>query len=584
MDSGVRPARQSVAEHLRRGAPDCPPAGRAGRARVAGAYRRARRTGVGARRLDPCIRHAGLDGAATAVYGAAYGLLPIGWIIVNAVFLYNLTVVTGQFEIVKASVGHLSARSADSGAAHRVLVRRLHRGRGGVRHARRDLLGAADGPRLHAALLRRARAHRQHRAGRLRRHRDADSHARGRDRHPGDDASAQMAGRQLPFVSLIVPAWLVVTMSGWRGFVGVWPAVLVCGGVFAVVQFFWSNFVGPELVDIVGGLASLLALAVFCRVWKPAEVWEFPEVRARVGLPHAVSGQPSAARSRTALSCAPGCPGCSSASWSSSGAWRRQGVPERRAVRVRALPRRPAGQSSARCCRRAGTCRCCTVWCSATSPSRPPPWIAPASDDPQYRSTRAEAARYTLNWLSATGTGILIAALATAVYLGVSFGQVLSIAAHDVRRMRYPLLTIALMLSLGFVTRYGGTDATLGLAFTKTGWFYPFFAAIPRLARRRADRLGHELERPVRQPAEDHRRAARPQPGAHRHGQQHGRRHGQDDRRAEHRRRDGVHGPGGPGRPDPPLRLLAQRRAGGHHGRHRHAAGVRHSVDDSGGT
>jgi lactate permease len=99
-------------------------------------------------------------------------------------------------------------------------------------------------------------------------------------------------------------------------------------------------------------------------------------------------------------------------------------------------------------------------------------------DDPQYRNTRAEPARFTFNWLSATGTGILIAALITAVYLRVPVGQVLSIAAMTFRRMRNPLITIALMLSLGYVTRYGGTDATLGLAFTRTGWFYPFFAAL----------------------------------------------------------------------------------------------------------
>jgi lactate permease len=98
-------------------------------------------------------------------------------------------------------------------------------------------------------------------------------------------------------------------------------------------------------------------------------------------------------------------------------------------------------------------------------------------NDASYRNTRAEAARYNLNWLSATGTGILIAAILTAFYLRVPFGQVLAIAAMTLRRMRYPLLTIAVMLSLGYVTRYGGTDATLGLAFTKTGWLYPFFAA-----------------------------------------------------------------------------------------------------------
>ncbi|HKT82125.1 MAG TPA: L-lactate permease, partial [Vicinamibacterales bacterium] len=98
-------------------------------------------------------------------------------------------------------------------------------------------------------------------------------------------------------------------------------------------------------------------------------------------------------------------------------------------------------------------------------------------DDPAYRNSRAEAARYNLNWLSATGSGILIAALATALYLRVSFGEMLRIAGMTFRRMRNPLLTIALMLALGYVTRYGGTDATLGLAFTRTGWFYPFFAA-----------------------------------------------------------------------------------------------------------
>ena len=164
-------------------------------------------------------------------------------------------------------------------------------------------------------------------------------------------------------------------------------------------------------------------------------------------------------------------------------------------------------------------------------------------DDGAYRNTRAEAARYNLNWLSATGTGILIAAILTAFYLRVPFGQVLAIAAMTFHRMRYPLLTIALMLSLGYVTRYGGTDATLGLAFTKTGWLYPFFAAylgwlgvaltgsdtssnvlFGSLQKITAQQLG-----PGSDP--DHDR------------EQHRRRDGQDDRRPEHRRRDRVDGP-----------------------------------------
>jgi L-lactate permease len=98
--------------------------------------------------------------------------------------------------------------------------------------------------------------------------------------------------------------------------------------------------------------------------------------------------------------------------------------------------------------------------------------------DAAYRNEHAEAAVFTLNWVSATGTAILLAALATAVFLRVSVQQVLSIAFLTMRRMRAPLATIMLMLALGFVTRYGGTDATLGLAFTKTGVLYPFFAAM----------------------------------------------------------------------------------------------------------
>ena len=133
-------------------------------------------------------------------------------------------------------------------------------------------------------------------------------------------------------------------------------------------------------------------------------------------------------------------------------------------------------------------------------------------DDPAYRSQRAEAARFTVNWASATGTAILLAAIASALYLRVSLAQFLAVALIDAApHARRRCSTIMLMLSLGFVTRYGGTDATLGLAFTKTGWLYPFFADAARLARRRADRIRHQLERAVRQPAEDHRAAARVQ-------------------------------------------------------------------------
>jgi lactate permease len=426
--------------------------------------------------------------AATALYGAAYGLLPIGWIIVNAVFLYNLTVETGQFGIVKSSVANLSADRRIQALLIAFSFGAFIEGASGfgtpVAICSALLMGLGFTPLYAAGLALIA---------------NTAPVAFGAIGTPILTLAAvtgipamtlsQMAGRQLPFVSIIVPIWLVVTMSGWRGFVGVWPAVLVSGGVFAVAQFFWSNYVGPELVDIVGGLLSLGALTAFCRVWKPREVWQFPEERAAGAGAQGrltVSAEATAVKKPdpTAENAIPRA--------LLVRAWMPWvflsvmvilwGLPSMKAL----LNGGPAGLEAYRAGRPA-----------VINMVQSPTWDVPLLhryvfrefpveatavdrgriDDAQYRNVRAEAARYNLNWLSATGTGILIAAIATAIYLGIPFAQVLAIAAMTFRRMRNPLLTIALMLSLGFVTRYGGTDATLGLAFTKTGWLYPFFAA-----------------------------------------------------------------------------------------------------------
>jgi lactate permease len=279
-----------------------------------------------------------------------------------------------------------------------------------------------------------------------------------------------MAGRQLPFVSLIVPAWLVVTMSGWRGLRGVWPAVLVCGGTFAIVQYAWSNFVGVELVDIVGGLATIGALALLLRIWQPRVHWDFP------------GSTPSAQALAEAKVVQPGAVLRAWVPWLFlSVAVILWGLAPVKAF----LNGGPRGLAAYRAGER-------PVVSAVLSPIwnvplvhrlvfRDYPVLPVRVDraritDPAYRGERAEAAQFTLNWLSATGTAILFAALATAAFLRVSLSQLLAVAVSTLRRMRAPLATIMLMLSLGFVTRYGGTDATLGLAFTRTGVLYPFFA------------------------------------------------------------------------------------------------------------
>ena len=434
---------------------------------------------------------------ATAVYGAAYGLLPIGWIIVNAVFLYNLTVETGQFGIVKASVANLSADRRIQALLIAFSFGAFIEGASGfgtpVAICSALLMGLGFTP-LYAAGLALIANTAPVAFGAIGTPILTLAAVTGL---PAATLSA-MAGRQLPFVSVIIPIWLVVTMSGWSGLAGVWPAVLISGGVFAIAQYAWSNFVGPELVDIVGGLLSLGALTLCCRVWRPREIWLFPEER------NAPSGKPipSAGRPTRSGSADRGTPAAAPAGVAVAApaiarpalirAWMPWvflsvmvilwGLPSMKAL----MNGGTEGLSAFRAGRPA-------VVSMALSPTWDVPLLhryvyrdfpveATAVDrakmnEASYRNTRAEAARYNLNWLSATGTGILIAAILTAFYLRVPFGQVLAIAAMTLRRMRFPLLTIAIMLSLGYVTRYGGTDATLGLAFTKTGWLYPFFAA-----------------------------------------------------------------------------------------------------------
>ena len=410
---------------------------------------------------------------ATAIYGAAYGFFPIGWIILNAVFLYSLTVATGQFEIVKASVARLSADRRVQALLIAFSFGAFIEGAAGfgtpVAITAALLMGLGFSP-LYAAGLSLIANTAPVAYGAI----GTPILTLGAVTGISPDLLSAMAGRQLPFVSLLVPAWLVVTMSGWRGLRGAWPAVLVCGGSFAIVQFLWSNFVGPELVDIMGGLVSLGCLALFCTWWRPAETWDFP---LAAGTTPSIVPAPSAIpRADLVRAWMP---------WVFLSVfvtvW---GIGPSKAF----LNGGPAGTA---------------LYLDKHVAPPPHAVLSPAFEvpalhrmvfrehpvevdavdrgrmhDPAYKAKRAEAARFNLNWLSATGTAILLAALATAVFLRIPPMIVLSTAGSTIKRMRWPLLTIAFMLSLGFVTRYGGTDATLGLAFTKTGWLYPFFAAM----------------------------------------------------------------------------------------------------------
>ncbi len=409
--------------------------------------------------------------AATAIYGAAYGFLPIGWIVLNALFLYSLTVATGQFDVLKASVGRLSDDRRIQALLVAFAFGAFIEGASGfgtpVAICSALLIGLGFTPLYAAGLSLIA---------------NTAPVAFGAIGTPiltlgavtGIPATTigVMAGRQLPFVSLIVPAWLIVTMSGWRGLRGVWPAVMLCGGTFAIVQFVWSNYVGVELVDIAGGLASIAVLALLCRVWQPRDHWSDAAVaagaasdagqsRVRQGVSqgHTTSaGSPLPARSAAVRAWMP---------WLFLSiaviAW---GLPATKA----ALTGPVLSPSLEVPLLNRTVFRDFPVVTARVDPAR--------ISDPVYRKGHAEAAVLALNWASATGTAILLAALASALYLRVAPRQLLAIALETLGRMRAPLATIMIMMALGFVTRYGGTDATLGLAFTRSGRLYPFFATL----------------------------------------------------------------------------------------------------------
>ena len=397
----------------------------------------------------------------TTIYGAAYGLFPIGWIVVGAIFLYNLSVTSGTFAVVKQSVARLS-----SDRRIQALL---------VAFSFGAFIEGASGfgtPVAISAALLMGLGFTPHRAASLSLIANTAPVAFGALATPiltlasvtGLPAFTlgAMAGRQLPFVSVLIPAWLVVVMSGWRGLRSVWPAVLACGGSFAAVQFIWSNYVGPELVDIVGGLVSLGCVGVLCLKWRPRDhATEAVTSRpahlpgrqvARAWLPWIVLsvfvtlwGLTPVKRLLTTGSWLPGNgPGVPLSRWLAP----QVEVPGLHKRVFREYPVVPAAVDAARI------------------------------GDAAYQRAHAEAAVFTGNWLSATGTGILLAALATAWLLRIPRRTVFTVARDTARQMRRSLLTISLMMALGFVTRYGGTDATLGLAFTKTGVMYPFFAAM----------------------------------------------------------------------------------------------------------
>jgi lactate permease len=374
---------------------------------------------------------------AAALNGAAYGLFPIGWIVLNAIFVYDITVSTGKFEVVKDTIAGLASDRRIQVLLIGFSFGAFIEGAAGfgtpVAICAAMLIGLGFRP-LPAAGLALIGNTAPVAYGAL----ASPIIALARVTELPIEKLSAMVGRQLPFFSLIVPFWLVWAMAGFEGMAEVWPACLVAGLFFAVPQFLVSNFHGPWLVDIIAALVSIVATYVLLKFWQPKRNFRFPGEGEGILEHHE---KPSAREARLAWM-----------PWIVLSvfvfAW---GVPA-----VKDLLNRISNPTFA------------VPYLDKMVLRAPPVVLKPA----------AEGATFNLNWFSATGTSLLIAGIVSGLLLGLGPGQLARIYAGTLKRVRFSLLTIAAMLALGFTTRYAGSDATMGLAFASTGHFFPFFSAL----------------------------------------------------------------------------------------------------------
>jgi len=381
----------------------------------------------------------------TAFLGGLFGLLPIGWIVLNVIFMYQLTTDTGLFEVLQKSITGITNDRRLQLLLVAFCFGAFFEGAAGfgtpVAVTAAIMMGLGFKP-LAAAGLSLIANTAPVAYGALGTPIVVLAAVTGLDLL---DLSA-MVGRQLPFFSVLVPFWLIWAFVGFRRMIEIWPAILVAGVSFAIPQFLVSNFHGPWLVDVIAAIVSMGSLALFLKIWHPKEIW-LSTSREGETVSHAEAQKQRVAtgysRSQVFKAWTP---------------WVILSV----LVFLWGLPQ-------------------IKNWLNEISVFKFP--IEGLHNlvikvPPVVPKPTPEAAVYVLNWLSATGTGILIAAIIAGLVMGLSVPKMVQTYGRTLKLVRFSLLTIAAMLALGFTTKGAGLDATLGLAFAHAGYFYPFFGAM----------------------------------------------------------------------------------------------------------
>jgi lactate permease len=381
------------------------------------------------------------------VLGAITGFFPIGWIVLNVIFLYRLTVERGSFQTLQTTIGGVTEDRRLQLLLIAFSFGAFFEGASGfgtpVAVTGAILIGLGFSP-LAASGLSLIANTAPVAYGAL------GTPIAGLASVTGLDpfALGAMVGRQLPFFSLIVPFWLIWAFAGYRGMKEIWPAILVTGVSFAIPQFLISNFINPWIVDIGASLISMACLIGFLKIWKPKVVWTSPALRTRDDSAATMSARPAKTVEK----------------------------PDTAQVWFSLLPWIIVcvilllwGTNAVK-----GVLNAYATW------NYPVPGLHNMINKvaPVVPAPTKEGAVFSFTWLSYTGSGMLIAAIISGLLMGFSPAGLVKEYGKTIRICAYSLITISAMLAIGTLTRLSGIDATLGLAFAGTGVLYPFFGTL----------------------------------------------------------------------------------------------------------
>jgi lactate permease len=382
-----------------------------------------------------------------SLLGVVIGFFPIGWIVLNVIFLYRITVETGRFELLQRAIGGVTTDRRLQLLLIAFAFGAFFEGASGfgtpVAITGAVLIGLGFSP-LAASGLSLIANTAPVAYGALGTPIQGLASVTGLDPY----VLGAMVGRQLPFFSLIVPFWLIWAFAGWRGMTAIWPAILVTGVSFAVPQFVISNFINPWIVDIGASLISMGCLILFLKVWQPRELWLSPALRGKDES--AATMKPAKPLNTAKLSQAQ--------LWSALLPW----------IIV---------------------CVVMLIWGSGAFKNWANSIFVWKYQVPELHNMinkvppvaakpTPEAALFDFTYLSFTGTGMLIAAVISGFLMGFSPAKMIGEYGRTIRLCAISLITISAMLAIGTLTRLSGVDATLGLAFAATGVLYPFFGTL----------------------------------------------------------------------------------------------------------